>query len=180
MTPYQQSLLALANRLPALRAQGTPLSRDMALVELDLRTLVQQECLPRPDQVDALLNQVRALRRQGTSLSSELALLEVDLQELETSPGTSEGIERMVSKARRRGKRLALLNGYLMQAIQAQDHIDKIGSLMRSRDAALWRFDDCLNDILLETTTHKRNAPNALLEGERDQAETGDSHHAPR
>lgn len=111
MTPYQQALLALANRLPPLRAQGTPLSRDLALVELDLRTLVQQDESPRPDQVEALLSQIKHLRRQDTPVAAELARLELDLRELAFPPGTGQDIRSLVQETRRKANRLTLLHG---------------------------------------------------------------------
>lgn len=164
MTPYQQALLALANRLPALRAQGTPLSRDMALVELDLRTLVQQDASPRPDQVEALLSQIKHLRCQDTPVAAELARLELDLRELAFPPGTGQDIRSLVETTRSKAKRLTLLHGDLMQAIEAQKTTDQIVDMMRSRDATLQEFNHCLDQILALTTTPRRGEPDPLLE----------------
>lgn len=80
--PHQRVALALANRFPALRAQGTPLSRELALVELELRSWAQTDTAPSAEQVNTLGSQVSALRRQGTALSADLALLELELREL--------------------------------------------------------------------------------------------------
>lgn len=163
-TPYQQALVALANRLPPLRAQGTPLSPELALVELELRTLVQQDDSPRPDQVETLLSQIKSLRCQDTPLVGEIARLELDLRELAFPPGTGQDIRSLVEQARSTTKRLALRHGDLIQAIEAGKSTDKIVDLMRARDATLEEFNTSLNQILERTTTPRPNEPNPLLE----------------
>jgi len=159
VTPYQHALVALANRLPALRAQGTPLSRDLALVELELRTLGQQDDSPRPDQVESLLSQIKDLRCQDTPVAAELARLELDLRELAFPPGTGQEIQGLVETTRSKAKRLTLLHGDLMQAIEAGKTTDQIVAMMRSRDSTLEEFNHCLDQILALTTTPRGNEP---------------------
>lgn len=163
ITSYQHALAALANRLPPLRAQGTPLSQDLALVELELRTLGQQDFSPRPDQVDALLGQIKALRRQDTPVAAELARLELDLQELAFPPGTGQDIRSLVEQARSAARRMTLRHGELMQAIEAGQPTEKIVGMMRARDRVLEEFNDSLTQILVRTTTPRPNEPNPLL-----------------